>query len=176
MATISSLEEIYVAQLRELFSAETQSVPALIMLLDATTDPELADVFRGHCVETLGHAEHLERLLAEIGHGARGVDCETIGALVRDVQRAAGNQDPSVARDLTLIEAAQRIEHYEMACYGSVRTYATVLDRNEAAASLQKILDQESQAEWRLAGVAKRLNAELPDNPPVIAAFQERNP
>ena len=171
MATISSLEEIYVAQLRELLSAEIQSAPVLIMLLDATTDPELAEMFQRHYLETLGQAERLERLLAELGHGARDADCEAIGALVREAQKAAGEQTSPVARDLALIGAAQRIEHFEMACYGSVRTYATVLDHEEAAARLQEILDQESQAEWRLAEVAKRLNAELPDNPPVIAAF-----
>jgi ferritin-like metal-binding protein YciE len=176
MGPVSSLEEIYAAQLRELFSAETQSVPALVALLDAASDPVLAESFREHCIETLDHAEQIEQLLANLGQEARGQDCEAIGALVREVEKAAQDQQPSRARDLALIEAAQEIEHYEMACYGSVHTYASVLGEEKAAAILQKILDQEADTDLRLAEVTKRLNAAAQAETPAAAAFHERNP
>jgi ferritin-like metal-binding protein YciE len=176
MSAVSSLEELYAAQLRELFSAETQSVPALIALLDAADDAELANCFRSHCVQTLDHAEQLERLLTDLGQPARGADCEAIEAWLQEAQKAAEDQLPSAARDLTLIKAAQRIEQFEMACYGSVHTYATVLNHDEVAGVLQKILDQETEADRGLAEISNRLNADLPDRVPVSAAFQERNP
>jgi ferritin-like metal-binding protein YciE len=176
MATPSSLEDIYAAQLLELFGAETGSMPALTLLLHAAHDPVLVKSFRQHCFESLGHAKQLARLLADIGCSTRGAYSETMAALVRDAQKAAQESGPSSERDLALIEAARRIEHYEMACYGSLRTYATVLDHEDAAEQLQQILDQESEADLGLAEVTKRLTAETQAARPALAAIDERNP
>jgi ferritin-like metal-binding protein YciE len=176
MSSIPSLEEVYATQLRELFGAETGSMPALTLLLHAAHDPVLVKSFRQHCFECLGHAKQLERLLADIGWTTRGAHSETMDALVREAQMAAREDGPSVERDLALVEAARRIEHYEMACYGSLRSYATVLDHEEAAEELQDILDQESEAELGLAEITKRLTAETMALRPAFAAIDERNP
>jgi ferritin-like metal-binding protein YciE len=176
MSTISSLEEIYAAQLHELFGAETGSMPALTLLLHAAHDPALVHSFRQQCFATLGHAKQLERLLADVGYTTRGARSEAMEALAHDAQRAVQEGGSSVERDLALIEAARRIEHYEMACYGSLRTYATVLDHDEAAEELQDILDQKSDTDLGLSEVAKRLTAETTAPRPALAAIDERNP
>jgi ferritin-like metal-binding protein YciE len=176
MASVSSLEEIYATQLIELFGAETGSMPALTLLLHAAHDPVLVKSFRQHCFECLGHAKKLERLLADIGWTTRGAHSETMEALVHEAQTAAHAEGPSIERDLGLVEAARRIEHYEMACYASLRSYATVLDHEAAAEELQDILDQESEADLGLAEITNRLITETLAARPALAAVDERNP
>jgi ferritin-like metal-binding protein YciE len=158
---MSTFEDLYISQLRELYSAETQSIPALKMLSENADDAVLAQIFREHCAETADHAQRLEQLLARLNQGVEGGDCETIGALIQEVERAAGEDGSAAMHDMALTFAAQQIEHYEMACYGSLHTYASVLGHESAAAELQEILDQETDADQRLTEVAERLNAAI---------------
>jgi ferritin-like metal-binding protein YciE len=156
---ISTLEELYAEQLRELYRAEERQVPVLEALAEAAREPRLASAFRHHLGQTREHAAGLEQLLEDLGASREGATCEAMDGLIRQAEKTIGEQGSTALRDVALVTAAQCLEHHEIACYGSVRTYATVLGDDAAAAVLQEILDQEMEADLALTQVAEDLNA-----------------
>lgn len=156
---MTSLEEFYIDQLKDLYNAEIQMIMALSEMAKAATAPELKTAFEQHLEETREHAERLEQILEDIDEEPIGNKCEGMLTLVNEGKKIGEEQEalPEV-KDVALIAAAQRIEHFEIAGYGCARAYATLLEEDKAAAMLQDTLDEESKTDEALTRVAEKLN------------------
>ncbi len=152
---MNTLEELYIDQLRDLFNAELQLLTALPRMSKAATDPELQTVFDDHFVETKVHLQRLTTIFGELKISPQGKICRAMaGLLAEGAETISDDADPSV-KDAALIAAVQRVEHYEMAGYGCVRTYARLLGHDEAADLLQTTLDEEGTVDQRLTDLAE---------------------
>ena len=156
-----NLRDLYVDQLRDLYSAEQQMLVALPKMIAAATDPKLRRKFENHQAETREQANRLMQIFDDLGLTSSGHHCRGMEGLLLEsdevLQRRG--QIPSEVLDAALICAAQRIEHYEMAGYGCVRTFADMLGLDKHSKLLQKTLDEEGHADHVLTNVAeKRVN------------------
>lgn len=152
---MNTLEELYIDQLRDLFNAEFQLLTALLKMSKAATDPDLQIVFDDHLAETKVHVDRLTTIFGELKISPQGKTCRAMaGLLAEGAETISDDADPSV-KDAALIAAAQRVEHYEMAGYGCVRTYARLLGHDEAADLLQTTLDEEGSVDQRLTDLAE---------------------
>jgi ferritin-like metal-binding protein YciE len=152
---LDSLHDLYVDELKDLYNAENQLLKALPRMAKAATAPELKAAFTEHLQVTRTQVERLDRIFTELGVKATGKKCKAMEGLVaegKEVMEEDG--DPSVI-DAALIASAQRVEHYEMAGYGCVRTFATLLGYEDAAALLQETLDEEGEADKKLTALAE---------------------
>ncbi|HEX7069701.1 MAG TPA: ferritin-like domain-containing protein [Rhodothermales bacterium] len=151
---LDSLHSLFVHELKDLYSAETQLVDALPKMEQAASHDSLKAAFRQHLEETRMHVERLERICHELGISPHGEHCEAMEGLITEGEeliRAPGDPD---TRDAALISAAQRVEHYEIAAYGTARTFARRLDFNDAARLLDQTLDEESATDTKLTKIA----------------------
>lgn len=151
---LETLQDLYIHELKDLYSAEKQLVKALPKMAKATTNRKLAEGFKKHLAETKGHAELVEKLLKEHGETTRGPKCKGMEGLIEEGAEMIEEEADDVVRDAGLIAAAQRVEHYEIAGYGTARTYAELLGDRKGAKVLQKILDQEALTDKKLTDVA----------------------
>jgi ferritin-like metal-binding protein YciE len=153
--TFETLRDLYLNELRDLYSAETQLLEALPKMADAATSSQLKEAFRAHLEETEGHVSRLEEIFDALGEEPDGESCKAMEGLIaegEDYVKASGDRD---VRDAGLIGAAQRVEHYEIAGYGTARTLATRLGESEAADKLQTTLDEEGEADRKLTAIAE---------------------
>jgi ferritin-like metal-binding protein YciE len=151
---LQNLKDLFVDQLKDLHSAETQLVEALPKMANAASAEELRDAFEQHLAETREHVTRLDQIFGEIGATPGGERCEGMAGLIRDGEKVLSQQgDPNVV-DAALIAAAQRVEHYEIAAYGTVKTLADHLDLGEAKNLLDQTLDEESKADTLLTKIA----------------------
>ena len=151
-----SLNDLFVQQLKDLHDSEKQLTEALPKMAEPASSPELASAFREHLRETQDHVSRLERVFHGINCEPERESCPAMKGMIKEGQNVIdANGDPSV-RDAALIAAAQRVEHYEMAGYGSVRTFAHQLGRDDLARILQQTLDEEGQADKKLTTIAER--------------------
>ncbi len=153
--TFNTLNELLINELRDLYSAETQLIEALPKMEDAASDHQLKSAFAMHLTETEEQAHRLERIFAELGEKPTGETCKAMEGLVKESSeyvKAGGNPD---VRDAGLIGAAQRVEHYEMAGYGTARALATRLGLTAIAQTLQQTLDEEAAADEKLTAIAE---------------------
>ena len=151
---LQTLRDLLVEQLRDLHSAETQLVDALPAMAAAATHDELRQAFEHHLEETREHVTRLDEIFGELGAGSAGELCKGMHGLIeegREFVRTGG--DPAV-RDAALIAAAQRVEHYEISAYGTVRTLADQLELGHARDLLDQTLDEESAADRLLTKIA----------------------
>jgi ferritin-like metal-binding protein YciE len=162
MSTISTLKDLYLRQLHELLHAERSSLPVLAAMAEAAADSMLRAVFEEQVEETRKHAARLERLLEDSDENLLEGTGEAVEGLLRQAEEVLNETALSEVRDAALIAAAQRLEHYEIAGYGCVSTYAALLHEEEAAEVLQEILDQEVDADLRLTEMAENLNLPQP--------------
>jgi ferritin-like metal-binding protein YciE len=162
--SLDSLHDLYVDELRDLYSAENQLVKALPKMAKAATASELKDAFTEHLEVTKGQVERLETIFEELEVSPKGKKCVAMEGLIEEGKELMEEDaDPSVL-DAGLIAAAQKVEHYEMAGYGSVRTFARLLGYTEAEKLLQDTLDEEAQADKDLTELAESIvNAEASD-------------
>jgi ferritin-like metal-binding protein YciE len=152
---LQTLKDLYVHQLKVLYSDEEQILEILPRMIQAAANAQLAAAFQAHLEQTKEQANRLEKLLERHNQSTRGPrDMAMEGVLADSVELLKGESDRGV-RDLGLVAAAQRVEHYEMAGYGSARTYAEMLEDTEGARSLQDTLNEETETDQKLAGVAK---------------------
>jgi ferritin-like metal-binding protein YciE len=152
---LNSLRDLFIEELRDLYSAETQLVSALQKMAEAAASQELASAFEHHLEETRGHVSRLESIFNQIGEKSSGETCEAMRGLIKEGEilvKAEG--DPDV-RDAGLIGAAQRVEHYEMAGYGTARSLAQRLGENQTAEILQQTLNEEGEANKKLTALAE---------------------
>jgi ferritin-like metal-binding protein YciE len=159
--TFETLRDLYLNELRDLYDAETQLLVALPMMADAATSSQLKEAFTAHLEETEIHVSRLKEIFEALGEEPGEETCKAMEGLIaegEDYVKASGDRD---VRDAGLIGAAQRVEHYEIAGYGTARTLATRLGESEAADKLQATLDEEGEADRKLSAVAEsEVNAE----------------
>jgi ferritin-like metal-binding protein YciE len=158
---MESLRDLYLEQLRDLFDAETQLIDALPKMAEAAHHTDLKNAFDQHLRQTREHATRLQRLFSALGERPEGQTCHGMKGLIKEGQemiKAKG--DPDVI-DAGLIAAAQRVEHYEIAAYGTVRAYAEILGGEEAVKLLEKTLQEEEETDDKLTELAEtQINVE----------------
>jgi ferritin-like metal-binding protein YciE len=151
---LRNLHDLLIEQLRDLYSAENQLVAALPKMANASSHEELRDAFEHHLAETREHVSRLEQIFSQLGDTPGGETCEGMRGLIAEGEEVlAMTGDPS-AIDAALIAAAQRVEHYEIAGYGTVKTLAGHLDLGDVKSMLDKTLDEESKADTLLTKIA----------------------
>ena len=152
---MESLTELYVDELKDLWSAETQITKALPKIIKAATNPKLKKAFNVHLKQTERHIKRLERICKELNESPRGKKCVGMEGLIKEgVELIKEKPEPEVL-DAGLIAAAQHVEHYEMAGYGCVRTWARQLGEDRQAELLQETLDEEEQTDRLLTELAE---------------------
>jgi ferritin-like metal-binding protein YciE len=155
--TFNNLNDLLIEQLQDLYDAEYRLTEALPKMRDAASSSELKNAFDTHLEETKGHVRRLESVFAQLGIEAERQTCPAMKGLIKEGQEMIdADGDPGV-KDSALIAAAQRVEHYEMAGYGSVRTFARRLGLAQIADTLQMTLDEEGAADKKLTQVAQEL-------------------
>ncbi|MBX3001290.1 MAG: ferritin-like domain-containing protein [Caldilineaceae bacterium] len=151
----NSLKDLFVEQLRDLYDAEHQISRALPKMANAASSTELKEAFNMHLDQTRTQIQRLERIFSDLGMAPQGENCEAMKGIIKEGDQVINAQgDPNV-KDAALITAAQRVEHYEIAGYGSVRTYAKELGYSDAADLLQKTLDEEGSTDSKLTKLAE---------------------
>jgi ferritin-like metal-binding protein YciE len=154
MSKLTSLEDLLVQEIKDLYSAETQLVKALPKMAKAATDESLKQGFMDHLEETKVHVERLEEVAEILDATPRGKSCKAMKGLVEEGAEAIEEEgDPSL-RDLALIIAAQKVEHYEISGYGSARTLAECLGLSKVVKLLQATLDEEGATDKKLTEAA----------------------
>lgn len=151
---LNNFENLYADQLNDLYSAEQQLVQALPKMAEAASTPELKQAFTQHLEETKGHVETVKQLLSAIGEKAGGEKCKGMEGLLEEGEEVVTKRGDDAVKDAALIAAAQRVEHYEIAGYGTARAFALQLGHNDAVNRLQEILNQESNANELLTKIA----------------------
>ena len=153
---LESLEDLYVDELKDLYSAENQLLKALPKMAKAASAPKLSKAFESHLKQTRGHVTRLEKIFKKLGGTPKGKKCKAMEGLLAEGKELMAEDADAAVMDAALIGAAQRVEHYEMAGYGCVRTYARLLGHNDAADLLQKTLDEEGAADKALTELAEK--------------------
>lgn len=162
---MESLHELYVSELKDLYSAEKQIVKALPKMVKNATNPHLKKAFSDHLDETEGHVERLENIFQMLGQKAGGKKCRGMEGLIEEAKELLEEKTSHEVLDAGLISKAQHVEHYEMAGYGTVRTYAEQLGLRDQAKLLQQTLDEEGKANELLTQIAEgTVNAEAESN------------
>ena len=151
---LGSLKDVLEAQLGDLYDAEKQLLAALPKMAAAAHTDELRKAFEMHLQETRGHVERLERVFSDIGMPMPTEQCKAMRGLIAEGDEIVQASGDPAAKDAALIAAAQRVEHYEIAGYGTVRTLAKELDHGDAASLLSDTLDEESKADELLTKIA----------------------
>jgi len=160
MPKINTLHDVYVDQLKDLYSAETQLIKALPKMAKAAHDATLKKGFTEHLAQTKVHAERLEEIFGGLDEKPTGKKCKAMAGLVEEGSEAIGEDATPAAKDAMLIAAAQRVEHYEMAGYGCVKTYARLLGYEDAAKLLEETLGEEVATDEKLTEAAESINVE----------------
>lgn len=160
MAAIKSLRDLLVDELRDLYNAENQLIKALPKMAKAASHDELKEGFKEHLEQTHGHVDRLDRCLKLLGANAKGKTCHAMKGLVEEGAEAIENDGPKAIRDAQLIGAAQRVEHYEIAAYGTARAFAQTLGETKIADLLQETLDEEGETDKKLTALAETINEE----------------
>ncbi|HWG45545.1 MAG TPA: ferritin-like domain-containing protein [Gemmataceae bacterium] len=155
-AALNTFDELFVEQLQDLYDAEQRLTKALPKMAEAAHSPALKSAFEEHLRQTHNHVTRLEQVFKSIGQSAQSKTCAAMKGLVEEGSEViSANGDPNV-KDAALIAAAQRVEHYEIAGYGTVRTFAQRLGKSEAARLLQETLNEEAETDKKLTGLAER--------------------
>lgn len=157
MAKLNSLQDLLIEQLQDLYDAETQITKALPKMADATLSSQLKQAFQMHLDQTKRQIERLEQVFEHFGEKAQGKTCKAMQGLIKEGEELMKERADAAVMDAGLIAAAQRIEHYEMAGYGTVRTWANLLGNKQAATLLQQTLDEEEQTDQKLSELAERV-------------------
>ncbi len=152
---MESLKELYVEELKDLWSAENQITKALPKMIKAATHPKLKKAFNAHLKQTERHIKRLERIFKELDESPRGKKCVGMEGLLKEGAELIKEKPEADVLDAGLIAAAQHVEHYEMAGYGCVRTWARQLGEDRHADLLQETLDEEEQTDKLLTDLAE---------------------
>ena len=152
---LESLKDLYREQLKDLYSAETQLLDALPKMAEAASAPDLKRAFSDHLRQTQEHVRRLERVFEELGERPQGHTCEGMKGLIREGEEMMAMKGDPAVLDAGLIAAAQRVEHYEIAGYGTVRTYAELLGHDGHMTLLERTLDEEEQTDELLTRLAE---------------------
>jgi ferritin-like metal-binding protein YciE len=152
---IKTMNDLFVHQLQDIYYAEQQLVKALPKMAEKATDQQLKQGFLTHLDETKTHVQRLEQVFQMHGAEIKAVTCPAIDGIVKEVDQTAGDVADKKVLDAALINAAQAVEHYEIARYGSLVAWAKQLGRNDCASVLQKTLDEEKACDQKLTALAE---------------------
>ena len=153
-----NLRQLYINELKDLYNAETQLVKALPKMAKASTSDELRQAFEEHLEQTKGHVERLEGIFDALDESPKGKKCAGMEGLVKEGSENISEYDGEV-RDAAIIGAAQRVEHYEMAGYGTVIAFAELLGEQDHASQLKETLQEEKEADQKLTEIAEQVNS-----------------
>ena len=154
---LESLQDLYIEQLRDLYSAEQQIIEALPKMIEAAEHPELQQAFELHLNQTKEQIRRLEQIGQRAKQKLDGHTCKGMEGLLEEGEEMMEERADSDVLDAALIAAAQRVEHYEMAGYGCARTYAQLLGLEDDAKLLQRTLDEEGKTDHQLTALAERV-------------------
>ena len=152
---LESMQDLFLNELKDVLNAEKQLVQALPRLAKAAQSPKLQQAFTKHLRETEGHVERLERIFKGLGETARGKKCKGMEGLIEEGKEILEEDGAPEVIDAALISAAQRVEHYEIAAYGCLRSYALLLGNTEADRLLQQTLAEEEATDKALSALAE---------------------
>lgn len=154
------LKHLYIEELKDLYSAENQLVKALPKMAKASTSEDLSAGFEEHLNQTKEHVARLEKIFKSLGESPEGKKCRGMQGLVEEGTEMIAEDPAAEELDAGLISAAQRVEHYEIAGYGCVSTYAELLGENDALSLLTQTLEEEKETDKKLTRLAKKINLE----------------
>jgi ferritin-like metal-binding protein YciE len=158
---LDSLDDLFVHELKDLLSAEKQLVKALPNMAKGASSETLKEAFENHLEQTKGHVERLEQIFEVLGKSARAEHCKAMEGLITEGSDLLEEEGDATVKDAALIGAAQRVEHYEIAAYGTTRTLAELLGQDQAVNLLQQTLDEEKETDEKLTELAhSELNVE----------------
>jgi ferritin-like metal-binding protein YciE len=154
---IETMEDLFLEQVEDLYDAERRLVKALPKMAEAATSQTLRQAFESHLLETEGHVSRLETVFRTLGQDPEAHTCDAMKGLISEGEDIISDIDQSSLRDAGLIAAANRVEHYEIAAYGSARTFAQTLGMTEAASLLEQTLQEEKKADQKLTQLAENM-------------------
>ena len=151
---LESLQELYVYELKDMYNAEQQILKALPKMAKNASSPDLRAAFEEHLEQTRGHVDRLEQIFQKLDEPAKGQKCKGVEGIIAEGEAMIDEDAPPAVADAALITAAQRVEHYEMAVYGTVRNYARRLGFEDQARLLQQTLREEIETDKKLTMIA----------------------
>jgi ferritin-like metal-binding protein YciE len=154
------LKELYIDELKDLYNAENQLVKALPKMAKAASSGELRRGFEEHLEQTKGHVQRLEQVFESLGEGSKGKKCKGMQGLIEEGADVMGEDFEGALMDAALIGAAQRVEHYEIAAYGTVCAFAKELGETEQASWLTETLEEEKETDEKLTKLAQQINSQ----------------
>jgi len=157
---IETLRDLWIDELKDLYNAEKQILSALPKMAKAAASDDLQQAFEDHLEQTRGHVERLDQIFDSIDEAPRGKKCKGVEGIIAEGKEMLELDLPAAVGDAALIAAAQRVEHYEIAAYGTARTYAELLGETKAVRLLQQTLDEEKDTDQRLTTIAEHVNPE----------------
>lgn len=152
---IKSLRDLFIHELRDLYSAEKQLIKALPKMAKAASHEELREAFEEHLHQTEEQAHRLEQIFERMEISSRGEKCAAMEGLIEEASTFLKEEMPDNVRDAALIAAAQRVEHYEIAGYGVARTFGEILEEDEAVELLDQTLEEEKETDVKLTELAE---------------------
>jgi ferritin-like metal-binding protein YciE len=155
MKKLETLKDLFVEELRDLYSAEKQIIKALPKMQKAANSDQLKAAFAEHLEQTKGHVARLEQIFQTLGEKPTGKTCKAMEGLVEEGSEMIAEKAEPAVKDAGLISAAQRVEHYEIAGYGTARTFAEHLKMDDAARLLQETLNEEEATDKKLTDLAE---------------------
>ena len=157
--TVDSIEKLLLEELKDLHSAETQITKTLPKLIKAASSQELKKAFEKHLKETEGQIERLDQIFEILGKKSANKTCAGMKGILAEGSEMLQETETGEVRDAALISAAQRVEHYEISAYGTVRAYAEQMDQSKVANLLQETLEEEKATDEKLTEISKKINS-----------------
>jgi len=170
----TSLRELFVMQLQDLYDAENQLIKALPKMAQASSSEELRAGFEEHLEQTREHVRRLEEIFEQLGEDAKGEKCKGMEGLIKEGSEVMKEDMEEAVMDAGLIAAAQKVEHYEISGYGTVRTWANLLGEEEAVSLLEQTLSEEKDTDEKLTGLAENINVQADEGEEVEGSEEER--
>jgi ferritin-like metal-binding protein YciE len=155
-----TLKSVFVDELRDLYNAEQQLIKALPKMAKTATSEELRKGFEEHLEQTREHATRIEKIFGGLGEPVKGKKCKGMEGIVAEGSEVMSEDYEGAVMDAALISAAQRVEHYEIAAYGSVHAYAELMGESNAASLLERTLEEEKETDQKLTDLSKQINQE----------------
>ena len=155
-----TLKSVFVDELRDLYNAEQQLIKVLPKMAKTATSEELRKGFEKHLEQTKEHATRIEKIFGGLGEPVKGKKCKGMEGIVAEGSEVMSEDYEGAVMDAALISAAQRVEHYEIAAYGSVHAYAELMGESNAASLLERTLEEEKETDQKLTDLSKQINQE----------------
>jgi ferritin-like metal-binding protein YciE len=170
----NALKKLYIDELKDLYSAENQLVKALPKMAKAAASEDLRNAFDEHLEQTRQHVTRLDKIFQELEESPKGKKCRGMEGLIEEGGEMIEEEPEPEELDAGLIAAAQRVEHYEIAGYGCVRTYANLLGESEAASLLEQTLAEEKETDQKLTALAEQINVVAQETPESVSEDSAR--